>query len=249
MKVFLAGAGGAIGRRLTPLLCAAGHIVIGTTRSPDKAQAIAALGAEPVVVDVFDAPALERAVKAAAPEIVMHQLTDLPFAPGTQQYADGLARNARLRVEGTRNLAAAARAAGVTRLIAQSIAFVYAPGGGLRVESDPLDSEGVAAVTVTALKVLEETTLASPEGIVLRYGYLYGPGTWFESPAKPPSVHVDAAAHAALLALTKGEPGVYNIAEDDGYCASDKAKRDLGFDAGFRSRSHPSRLAYARTSG
>ncbi|HEY2758783.1 MAG TPA: NAD(P)-dependent oxidoreductase [Pseudolabrys sp.] len=234
MRIFLAGAGGAIGRRLTPLLCAAGHTVIGTTRSADKAQAVAALGAEPVVVDVFDAPALERAVKAAAPETIVHQLTDLPFAPGTPQYAEGLARNARLRVEGTRNLAAAARAAGVTRLIAQSIAFVYAPGEGLRVESDQLDSEGAAAVTVTALKVLEETTLASPEGIVLRYGYLYGPGTWFQSPAKPPSVHVDAAAQAALLALTKGKPGVYNIAEDDGYCASDKAKRDLGFDAGFR---------------
>jgi nucleoside-diphosphate-sugar epimerase len=230
MRIFLAGAGGAIGRRLTPLLCAAGHIVIGTTRSPDKAQAVAALGAEPVVVDVFEAPALERAVKAAAPDIVMHQLTDLPFAPGTPQYADGLARNARLRIEGTRNLAAAARAAGVSRLIAQSIAFVYAPGDGLRVESDPLD----ATASVAAVKVLEETTLAMPEGIVLRYGYLYGPGTWYESPAKPPSVHVDAAAQAALLALTKGKPGVYNIAEDDGYCSSEKAKRDLGFDAGFR---------------
>jgi nucleoside-diphosphate-sugar epimerase len=230
MRIFLAGAGGAIGRRLTPLLCAAGHIVIGTTRSPDKAQAVAALGAEPVVVDVFEAPALERAVKAAAPDIVMHQLTDLPFAPGTPQYADGVARNARLRIEGTRNLAAAARAAGVSRLIAQSIAFVYAPGDGLRVESDPLD----ATASVAAVKVLEETTLAMPEGIVLRYGYLYGPGTWYESPAKPPSVHVDAAAQAALLALTKGKPGVYNIAEDDGYCSSEKAKRDLGFDAGFR---------------
>jgi nucleoside-diphosphate-sugar epimerase len=230
MRIFLAGAGGAIGRRLTPLLCAAGHIVVGTTRSPDKARVVAALGAEPVVVDVFDAPALERAVKAAAPHAVMHQLTDLPFAPGTPQYADGLARNARLRIEGTRNLAAAARAAGVSRLIAQSIAFVYAPGDGLRVESDPLD----ATASVAAVKVLEETTLAMPEGIVLRYGYLYGPGTWYESPAKPPSVHVDAAAQAALLALTKGKPGVYNIAEDDGYCSSEKAKRDLGFDAGFR---------------
>jgi nucleoside-diphosphate-sugar epimerase len=230
MRIFLAGAGGAIGRRLTPLLRAAGHTVIGTTRSPDKAQAVAALGAEPVVVDVFDAPALERAVKAAAPEIVMHQLTDLPFSPGTPQYAEGLARNSRLRIEGTRNLVAAARAAGVTRLIAQSIAFIYAPGDGVRVESDLLDS----SESVPAVRVLEEATLAMPEGIVLRYGYLYGPGTWYESPAKPPSIHVDAAAQAALLALTKGQPGVYNIAEDDGYCSSDKAKRDLGFDAGFR---------------
>jgi nucleoside-diphosphate-sugar epimerase len=230
MRIFLAGAGGAIGRRLTPLLRAAGHTVIGTTRSADKAAAVAALGAEPVVVDVFDAPALESAVKAAAPDIVMHQLTDLPFAPGTPQYADGLARNARLRIEGTRNLAAAARAVGVSRLIAQSIAWIYAPAAGMRVESDPLD----ATASVAAVKVLEETTLAMPEGVVLRYGYLYGPGTWYESPAKPPSVHVDAAAQAALLALTKGRPGVYNIAEDDGYCSSDKAKRDLGFDAAFR---------------
>jgi nucleoside-diphosphate-sugar epimerase len=231
MRIFLAGAGGAIGRRLTPLLRAAGHTVIGTTRSADKADAIAALGAEPVVVDVFDAATLADALKAAAPDVVVHQLTDLPFAPGTPQYAEGLARNSRLRIEGTRNLAAAARAAGMTRLIAQSIAFSYASGDGARVETDPLDAEnsGTAAV-----RVLEETTLAMPEGIVLRYGYLYGPGAWYESPAKPPSVHVDAAAQAALLALTKGNPGIYNIAEDDGYCSSDKGKRDLGFDSGFR---------------
>jgi nucleoside-diphosphate-sugar epimerase len=234
MRIFLAGAGGAIGRRLTPLLRAAGHTVIGTTRSADKAPAIAALGAEPVVVDVFDAPSLADAVKAAAPDVVMHQLTDLPFAPGTLQYAEGLARNARLRIEGTRNLAAAARAASVTRLIAQSIAFIYASAPGVRVESDPLAGEAAVATTVNAVRVLEETTLAMPEGIVLRYGYLYGPGTWFESPAKPPSVYVDAAAQATLLALTNGNRGVYNIAEDDGYCSSDKAKRDLGFDAGFR---------------
>ncbi|HEY6834807.1 MAG TPA: NAD(P)-dependent oxidoreductase [Pseudolabrys sp.] len=231
MHIFLAGAGGAIGRRLTPLLRAAGHTVIGTTRSADKVQAIAALGAEPVVVDVFDAAKLAVAVKVAAPDIVMHQLTDLPFAPGTPQYAEGRARNSRLRIEGTRNLVAAARAAGVPRLIAQSIAFSYAAGDGARVETDELDAEnsGTAAV-----RVLEDTTLAMPEGIVLRYGYLYGPGTWFESAAKPPSVHVDAAAQAALLALTKGKPGIYNVAEDDGYCSGDKAKRDLGFDARFR---------------
>ena len=106
--------------------------------------------------------------------------------------------------------------------------------GTVNVESDPLDGAGSAAATVAAVTVLEETTLAMPEGIVLRYGYLYGPGTWYDIPAKPPSVHVDAAAQAALLALTKGKPGVYNIAEDDGYCSSDKAKRDLGFDAGVR---------------
>jgi nucleoside-diphosphate-sugar epimerase len=245
MKVFLAGAGGAIGRRLTPLLCAAGHTVVGTTRSAEKADAIAALGAEPVVVDVFDAARLMDAVKAAAPAVVIHQLTDLAFAPGSPQYAEGLARNARLRIEGTRNLAAGARAAGVTRMIAQSIAWTYAPADGVRVESDALDDDAAKATTIDAVRVLEETTLAMPEGIVLRYGFLYGPGTWYEAAVKPPSVHVDAAAHAALLALTKGKPGVYNIAEDDGYCSSDKAKRDLGFDAGVRSRRHP--VAAARS--
>jgi nucleoside-diphosphate-sugar epimerase len=237
MRIFLAGAGGAIGRSLTPLLCAAGHTVIGTTRSADKAAAIAALGAEPVVVDVFDAPALERAVKAAAPVVVVHQLTDLAFAPGSPQYAEGLTRNARLRIEGTRNLAAAARAAGVTRMIAQSIAWIYAPAAGVRVESDPLDGDAAKAMTIDAVRALEETTLAMPEGIVLRYGFLYGPGTWYEAAVKPPAVHVDAAAQAALLAVSKGKPGIYNIAEDDGYCSSDNAKRDLGFDAGFRIRS------------
>ncbi len=102
MKIFLAGAGGAIGRKLTPLLRAVGHTVIGTTRSADKADGVRALGAEPVVVDVFDAEALARAVSAAAPDAIIHQLTDLAFAPGTPQYDEGVARNARLRVEGTR---------------------------------------------------------------------------------------------------------------------------------------------------
>jgi len=234
VRIFLAGAGGVIGRQLAPLLVKAGHSVTGTTRSAGKTDAIAALGATPAVVDVFDAEALTRAVKAAAPDVVIHQLTDLPFAPGSPQYAEGLARNARLRIEGTRNLAAAARAAGVRRMMAQSIAWIYAPADGVRVESDALDSEPAKAMTIDAVRVLEDTTLAMPEGIVLRYGFLYGPGTWYAAAAKPPSVHVDAAAQACLLALTKGRPGLYNVAEDDGYCSSDKARRDFGFDAAFR---------------
>lgn len=234
MRIFLAGAGGVIGQRLTPLLVNAGHAVTGTTRTAGKADAIKMLGATPAVVDVFDAQALARAVKDAAPDVVIHQLTDLAFAPGSPQYAEGLARNARLRIEGTRNLTAAAQAAGVKRLIAQSIAFIYAPASGVRTESDPLDPDAVKATTVDAVRVLEEMTLARPEGIVLRYGYLYGPGTWYEAAVKPPSVHVDAAAQACVRALTRGKPGIYNIAEDDGYCSSDKAKRDFGFEAGFR---------------
>jgi len=237
MKIFLAGAGGAIGRRLTPLLRRAGHDVVGTTRSAEKTVALRALGAEPVVVDVFDAVALARAVQAAAPQVVMHQLTDLAYAPNTPGFEEGLERNARLRIAGTRNLVATAKAAGVRRLIAQSIAFVYAPGEGARVESDPLDlaATGIRKRMVNGVVALEDATLEMPEGIVLRYGLLYGPGTWFENEKRgKPALHVDAAAQAALLAVTKGAPGTYNIAEDDGAISSEKAKREFGFDAAFR---------------
>jgi nucleoside-diphosphate-sugar epimerase len=237
VRIFLAGAGGAIGRRLVPLLRAAGYTVIGTTRSADKADALRALGAEPVVLDVFDAAALTRAVQAAAPQVVMHQLTDLPHGPGTPGYEAGLERNARLRIDGTRNLTAAAKAASVRRLIAQSIAFVYAPGDGVRVEADPLDlaATGARKRTVDGVVALEDATLEMPDGIVLRYGFLYGPGTWFEQGKRAkPALHVDAAAQAALLALTKGKRGIYNVAEDDGVISSERAMRELGFDAGFR---------------
>ena len=234
MKIFLAGAGGAIGRRLTPLLRAAGHQVAGTTRSADKADALRQLGAEPVVVDVFDAEALTRAVKAAAPQAIIHQLTDLAFPPSSPRYQEGLARNARLRVEGTRNLAAAARAAGVTRMIAQSIAFIYADGAGARVESDPLSDEPAMAGPSQRCRRWRDAVLALPQGIVLRYGFFYGPGTWSEEAARTPALHIDAAAQAAMLALGRGKPGIYNIAEDDDRLSSEKAKRELGFDAAFR---------------
>ena len=226
-----------IGRKLTPLLHAAGHSVVGTTRSPDKAAALAKLGADPVVVDVFDAAALARAVAAAAPQVVIHQLTDLAFPPDSPRYQEGLERNARLRIEGTRNLVDAAKAVGVRRLIAQSIAFVYAPGEGARVESDPLDvaATGARKRTVEGVAALEQATLEMPEGIVLRYGLLYGPGTWFEREKRgAPALYIDAAAYCAVLALSKGSRGIYNIAEDDGAVSSEKAKRDFGFDASFR---------------
>jgi nucleoside-diphosphate-sugar epimerase len=167
----------------------------------------------------------------------MHQLTDLPFAPGTPRYDEGLERNAALRVAGSRNLADAAKAAGVRRMISQSIAFVYAPGEGARTESDPLDlsATGARKRAVDGVVALEKATLDLPEGIVLRYGYLYGPGTWYvDTKRSKPALHVDAAAWAALLAVSKGTHGIYNIAEDDGVVSSEKAKRDLGFDAGFR---------------
>ena len=208
VQVFLAGAGGAIGRRLTPLLRAAGHEVTGTTRSADKAEALARFGAEPVVVDVFDAAGLERAVQAARPRAIIHQLTDLAFAPGTPQYEEGLARNARLRIEGTRNLVAAAKAAGVRRLIAQSIAFVYAPGPGARVETDPLDhaATGARKRTVDGVVALEAATLAMPEGIVLRYGLLYGPGTWFDRAGGPAGLACRCRGASRAAGAAQGAP-------------------------------------------
>ncbi len=211
--------------------------MVGTTRTTGKAAVVAALGATPVVVDVFDADAVVQWVKAAAPDVIIHQLTDLAFAPGSPRYEEGLARNARLRIEGTRNLVAAAKAAGVRRLVAQSIAFVYAPRDGMRDENDPLNlgASGMAGTTAGAVTAMEQAVLAMSEGIVLRYAFLYGPGTWFAAPpALRPIVHVDAAAQAALLAVTKGGPGVYNIGEDDPGTSSEKAKREFGFDAAFR---------------
>jgi nucleoside-diphosphate-sugar epimerase len=191
------------------------------------------------MVDVFDADALARAVRAAAPQAIIHELTDLAFAPGTPQYEEGLARNARLRIEGTRNLVTAARAANVKRMVAQSVAFAYAPGEGARIESDPLNlgAEGIARRSAEAVAALEQAVLGLPEGIVLRYGFFYGPGTWSETASRVPSVHIDAAARATLLALTKAKPGIYNIAEDGGAVSSEKAKREFGFDPGSRIRS------------
>jgi nucleoside-diphosphate-sugar epimerase len=238
MRIFLAGASGVIGRRLAPLLIAAGHAVTGSTRSAEKAAALKTIGAEPIVVDVFDAVALRDAVLGARPQVVIHQLTDLPDVIDPAQMPDVLARNNRLRIEGTANLIAAARAAGAGRLIAQSIAFAYAEGPEPHAESDPLASaegDGPGAVTARGLRALEDAVLNTPgiDGIVLRYGRLYGPGTWNTANARAP-LHVDAAARAALLAVTHGRPGVYNIAEDDGAVSIEKARKELNFDPGFR---------------
>jgi nucleoside-diphosphate-sugar epimerase len=237
MKIFVAGATGAIGRRLVPILVDAGHEVFGTTRSEGKAADLHRAGAQPVVVDVFDATALTRAVVTARPEIVIHQLTDLPLNLEPSRLAEALARNARIRKEGTQNLVAAALESGARRLISQSIGWVYAPGAEPNAEEDPLDlaAEGTRAVTITGAVVLERLTLQSPplEGVVLRYGRLYGPGTGKDAPSAPPGLHVDAAAQAALLALD-GPPGVYNIAEGVDIVATDKARRELGWDPGFR---------------
>lgn len=239
MRVFLAGASGAIGRRLTPLLIAAGHDVTGTTRSVAKAAELKAAGVAAVVVDIFDAATLRDAVVAAHPDVVIHQLTDLPQVFDRERFTASLVANARVRIEGTSNLVAAARAAGARRLIAQSIAFSYAEGPEPHGESDPLASaegDSPGAVSARGVRALEETVLDASgiDGVVLRYGRLYGPGTWSETASGRAPLHVDAAAHAALLAITRGSPGVYNIAEDDGAVSIDKARKELGFDPAVR---------------
>jgi len=236
MRVFLAGASGAIGRHLVPLLIAAGHDVTGLTRSAEAAGKLEAAGVHPAIVDVYDAAALQHAAVAARPEAVIHQLTDLPQIYDAKELPAAYPRNARVRVEGTRNLIAAAKAAGARRFIVQSIAFAYAPGGEPHVEDDPLNlADGPRLVTVRGAADMEQQVLTSGmEAVVLRYGLFYGPGTWNERPSGKPALHIDAAAHAALLALSRGAPGIYNIADDDGAVSIEKARRMLGFDPAFR---------------
>jgi nucleoside-diphosphate-sugar epimerase len=234
MNIFLAGATGVIGRRLVPMLRDAGHSVTGTSRSKERARALQVLGVRGVVADVYDAAELVRVMSDAHPDVVIHQLTDLPqsLEAGRPSNFEG---NTRLRIEGTKSLMAAAAACGAKRVISQSIAFIYADGPGARTETDPLDRSPARAPTIEAVESLERQTLGVPgiDGVVLRYGRLYGPGTWYERPEGKGSLHVDAAAHAALLAVANGR-GIYNLAEDDGAISSEKAKRELGFDAAFR---------------
>ena len=229
LRIFLAGATGVIGQRLAPLLWRAGYVVTGTTRSADKAAQLTALGIEPAVVDVFDAERVMRVVTAARPDILIHQLTDLPKVADPEAMAAARLRNARLRAETTPTLMRAARAAGVRRAIVQSICFAYAAGPRPHAESD--------AIEPPSLKILEAAALDTPgiDGVVLRYGRLWGPGTWAETPAGLDSpLHIDAAAHAACLAIERGSPGIYNIAEDDGTVTTAKAREELGFDPAFR---------------
>lgn len=235
-RVFLAGATGAIGRRLCRVLVNDGWFVVGTTRSPEKAPLLRQLGVEPVIVDVFDADLLLELVRKSQAAVVVHQLTDLPPALDPARMVDALVRNARLREIGTSNLIAAAAASGVRRMVAQSISFAYAPGPMPFAEDAPLnvDDPGFGA-TVRAVASLEQQTLAAPfTGVVLRYGKLYGPGTGFDSAPVGGPLHVDEAADAARLALTRGAAGIYNVAEEDGAVSNRKAADGLGWAPGFR---------------
>jgi nucleoside-diphosphate-sugar epimerase len=192
VRIFLAGASGVIGLRLVPLLVERGHVVAGMTRTPEKADGLRELGAQPVVCDVYDAGRLNDEVAAFAPDLVMHQLTDLP--DDMKRLALYMRRNNRIRTEGTRNLIAASRAAGAKRLLAQSLAF--APPGARR---------AVAR---------HERMVLDAGGVVLRYGWLYGPGTYSAAGRRPPSprIHVDEAARRTVE-LLEADSGVIVISD------------------------------------
>src|SRR5262249_42862133 len=180
MKVFLAGATGAIGRRLVPLLLRDGHAVTGSTRSAVKARDLERSGVIPAVLDVFEPHALTAAMRAAKPEIVIHQLTDLPPESEEARTAASYANHARSRSEGTRHLIAAAQAAAARRLIVQSIAFGYAPGGEPNPETDPLNlADPARAVTIKGTADMERQVLAAAglDSLILRSGPFYGPET------------------------------------------------------------------------
>jgi nucleoside-diphosphate-sugar epimerase len=236
LKVFLAGATGAIGSRLLPLLREAGYEIFGATHDERRSAWLRNAGAEPIVIDVFDRNRLIKSVVAIQPAIVVSQLTDLPkqLEAGLTEEVRG--RNARMRREGVVNLVDAAREAGSRRIVAQSYMPIYAPRTGPHVEADPLDEAGPHATTVAGVLAMEKALVnAQPlEVLILRCGDLYGPGTWREVPDGPGSVHVDAAAWAAMLAITHGSPGIYNIADDDGYASIQKASRELGWSPGLR---------------
>jgi nucleoside-diphosphate-sugar epimerase len=238
MRVFVAGGTGAIGRRLVPQLVAAGHEVAATTRFAEKAALVESLGARAVVLDALDPGAVGRAVREFGTQAVMHQLTDLPQRYNPRRLGPWYERTSRLRVDGTGHLLAAARAAGARRFIYQSIAFMYAAAGPRVVdEGAPLAVNEPEPLGATIRATAEGERLAMTTdgitGVVLRYGQLYGPGTYFDASGhfirearrrRLPIVgagegmfsfvHVDDAARAAVCALEQGS-GVYNIVDDE----------------------------------
>jgi nucleoside-diphosphate-sugar epimerase len=193
MRIFFAGASGVIGRHLLPLLIDAGHTVGAMTRSTDKAGLLVSAGAEAIVCDVFDRPGLTSAVRAFVPDLVLHELTDLP--DNLKDLPSDSLLNARIRVEGTRNLLEAMDGLAQVKIVAQSVAWTMHPGR----EAD-------------AVSALEEAVLAA-DGVVLRYGFLYGPGTYFENELPPtPHVHIDSAAARTVEALV-APTGVLEIVD------------------------------------
>jgi nucleoside-diphosphate-sugar epimerase len=230
MHVFIAGGTGVLGRRIVPLLIAQGHRVTALTRSTSGGARLLATGAVPAVADVYDVCALARAMVLAAPDVVMHQLTDLA--------AGDLAANARIRTVGTANLVDAARRAGVRRVVAQSISWAYEPGDKPATEEAPLDLAAAEPrrTSVKGVADLEATVREIPEWVVLRYGLLYGRNTWYapgarmaqlaEKQSLPANadvssfVHVDDAAEAAVQALT-WPSGAVNVCDDDPAPAAD----------------------------
>ncbi|MGH2824696.1 MAG: NAD-dependent epimerase/dehydratase family protein, partial [Thermoleophilaceae bacterium] len=194
MKVFVAGATGALGRTLLPQLAAVGHEVVGLTRTASKQDLIRGLGARPAVADALDPDAVARAVAEAEPEVIVHQLTALSGSLDMRHIERDFAQTNRLRTEGTDHLLAAGRAVGVRRFVAQSYAgWPFArTGGPVKGESDPLDPDPPAALrtTLDAIRHLEKAVTGAgwTEGVVLRYGGFYGPGTSFS--VRPEGEHV-----------------------------------------------------------
>jgi nucleoside-diphosphate-sugar epimerase len=239
VRVFLAGATGAIGRPLADRLLTEGHEVVGTTRDAARADALRARGVEPIVLDAFDADAVRAAVAAARPEVVIHQLTSLPQDPTPKSMASAVAANARLRRETVPTFVDAARAAGARRVIAQSISFVTRPDGRpIHDEDAPLWSDEPSQKTnVEGVRVLEAAVRGAEgiEGVVMRYGFFYGPGTWYapdgalgtmirkrrypligSGEGRSSFIHVDDAVDATVRALGSSVPsGTYNITDDE----------------------------------
>ena len=236
MRIFLAGAAGVLGRRIVPLLLERGHEVAGMTRS--RAEAVRALGAEPVVADALDREAVEREVAAFRPDVVVHELTSLTRPFGSRNIARTFAQTNRLRTEGTDNLVAAARAAGGARVLAQSFGgWPYArEGGPVKTEDDPLDPDPVGALRPMHEAIVHlERTVVDAGGVVLRYGTFYGPGTSFDRSTGEmvemvekrrlpligggggvwSFVHLDDAAQATVAAIDRAKPGIYNVVDDD----------------------------------
>jgi 2-alkyl-3-oxoalkanoate reductase len=234
MRVFVTGATGALGRHLVPMLVAAGHEVTATTTTPGKAGPLRAAGAEPVVVDGLDREAVIAAVRAAAPEVIMHQMTALADMRSLRRLDHVFAVTNELRTQGTDNLLAAAAEAGTRRVIAQSyVSAIERSGGPVKTEADPLDSRPVpsSARTMAAIRYVEETVPAmAGEGIVLRYGSFYGPGAsdvLLDAVRRRQLpvigggtgiwsfIEITDAAAATLAAVDRGVPGIYNVVDSD----------------------------------